>query len=277
MRSARDAPTAARSTRTGSCSSGRSSSSPAADEGARARPVARSSARATSCTELKPMSSTCPHRRRSCSTADEVRAERRVDRRAAAATTGHDPVVRRRPLRPVEPRRDRDGARRRRPARRRPSAPTSGWSTSSAPTAVGGTTTCPTAPSRKPSSTPTCARTSPPVCGTTGCARGTAAFVDHLWPTVERAIDWVLSMRKPDGTMLWARTEDDARGTTRCSPARRSITHSLRCGAQPRRADQRAATRLGLRPRDAGRHGRRPSPRRSSPRIAGRWTGTTRC
>src|SRR3954453_3384099 len=35
------------------------------------------------------------------------------------------------------------------------------------------------------------------------------AFVDHLWPTVKRALDWVLSMRRHDGTIIWACTGDD--------------------------------------------------------------------
>lgn len=56
-------------------------------------------------------------------------------------------------------------------------------------------------------------------------------FVDNLWPTVERALDWVLALRRPDGLPLWA-VEVDARpwgyalltGTA-------SIQHALRCGA----------------------------------------------
>lgn len=56
-------------------------------------------------------------------------------------------------------------------------------------------------------------------------------FVDHLWPTVQRALDWVLGLRRSDGTVLWARTEDetpwDYALLTGCS----SIVHSLRCGA----------------------------------------------
>jgi hypothetical protein len=56
-------------------------------------------------------------------------------------------------------------------------------------------------------------------------------FVDNMWPTVERALDWVLSLRRYDGLALWA-VEPDARpwdyalltGTS-------SIQHALRCGA----------------------------------------------
>src|SRR4029078_6737117 len=57
------------------------------------------------------------------------------------------------------------------------------------------------------------------------------AFVDHLWPTVERALDWVLTLRRRDHTFLWAcethrRPWDYALVTGSCS-----ISHSLRCGA----------------------------------------------
>ena len=57
------------------------------------------------------------------------------------------------------------------------------------------------------------------------------AFLDHLWPTVERALDWALSLRRPDGLVLWAVEADGTRtwdyalltGTS-------SIQHALRCG-----------------------------------------------
>ena len=43
------------------------------------------------------------------------------------------------------------------------------------------------------------------------------AFLDHLWPTVERALDWVLSLRRRDGFVLWAVEADGTRrGTTPC-------------------------------------------------------------
>lgn len=57
------------------------------------------------------------------------------------------------------------------------------------------------------------------------------AFLDHLWPTVERALDFVLSLRRGDGLPLWATEADGTRpwdyalltGTS-------SIQHALRCG-----------------------------------------------
>ena len=60
---------------------------------------------------------------------------------------------------------------------------------------------------------------------------GDRSFVDNLWPIVERALDFVLSLRRPDGLPLWA-IELDARPweyallTGSCS-----IQHSLRCAA----------------------------------------------
>ena len=78
-------------------------------------------------------------------------------------------------------------------------------------------------------------------------------FVDHLWPTVERAIDWVLGMRKPDGTVLWARTEDDRPWDYALLTGSSSIAHSLRCAAQPGDADQRAATAVVGRRRSCSR------------------------
>jgi GH15 family glucan-1,4-alpha-glucosidase len=57
-------------------------------------------------------------------------------------------------------------------------------------------------------------------------------FVDHLWPTVERALEWVLSMRKADGTFLWAREVDDVPWDYALLTGSSSIWHSLHCGAK---------------------------------------------
>ena len=58
------------------------------------------------------------------------------------------------------------------------------------------------------------------------------SFVDNLWPTVERALDYVLSLRRPDGLVLWAVEAD---GTQTWDYAlltgSSSIQHALRCGA----------------------------------------------
>ncbi len=58
------------------------------------------------------------------------------------------------------------------------------------------------------------------------------AFVDHLWPTVQRSLDWVLSMRRHDGTVLWARNADDAPWDYALLTGSSSIAHALHCGAR---------------------------------------------
>jgi MMP endo-(1,4)-3-O-methyl-alpha-D-mannosidase len=56
-------------------------------------------------------------------------------------------------------------------------------------------------------------------------------FIDNLWPTVERALDWVLDHRRADGTVLWA-VEPDARPWQYALlTGSSSIQHALRCGA----------------------------------------------
>ena len=103
------------------------------------------------------------------------------------------------------------------------------------------------------------------------------AFVDHLWPTVQRALDWVLSMRRDDGTIIWACTDDDRPWNYSLLTGSSSIAHALRCGAslaalddEPRPDWLAAADRLCMMIND---HPRGPSSRR----IVGRWTGTTPC
>ncbi|MGA1648083.1 MAG: prenyltransferase [Ilumatobacteraceae bacterium] len=57
-------------------------------------------------------------------------------------------------------------------------------------------------------------------------------FVDHLWPTVERAIDWVLSMRRHDGTVLWAREEHSSPWDYALLTGSSSIWHALTCAVE---------------------------------------------
>ena len=57
------------------------------------------------------------------------------------------------------------------------------------------------------------------------------AFLDHLWPTVERALDWVLSLCRPDGLVLWAIEADGTRPWDYALlTGSSSIQHALRCG-----------------------------------------------
>ena len=61
---------------------------------------------------------------------------------------------------------------------------------------------------------------------------GDRGFVDNLWPTVERALDFVLSLRRDDGLVLWA-TEADGTRTWDYAllTGSASIQQALRCGA----------------------------------------------
>ena len=58
------------------------------------------------------------------------------------------------------------------------------------------------------------------------------AFVDHLWPTVDRALEWVLSLRRHDGTILWACEPDAKPWDYALLTGSSSIMHSLQCGAK---------------------------------------------
>jgi len=58
------------------------------------------------------------------------------------------------------------------------------------------------------------------------------AFVDHLWPTVERALEWVLTMQRPDGTILWACEPEARPWNYALLTGSSSIMHSLQCGAK---------------------------------------------
>ena len=57
------------------------------------------------------------------------------------------------------------------------------------------------------------------------------AFIDHLWPTVQRSLDWVLSMRRANGTVLWACTADERPWDYALLTGSASIAHALHCGA----------------------------------------------
>ena len=101
------------------------------------------------------------------------------------------------------------------------------------PTARGTTTTRTTGPSRSRSSTPTSSLTSPPVSGTTGSARRSKSDAEALWPTVERAMAWVLGHRRDDGLVLWAVEADDTRTWDYALlTGSSSIAHALICGDQ---------------------------------------------
>ena len=61
---------------------------------------------------------------------------------------------------------------------------------------------------------------------------GDRSFVDNLWPVVERALDFVLSLRIDDGLVLWAVEADGTRTWDYALlTGSASIEHALRCGA----------------------------------------------
>ncbi len=60
---------------------------------------------------------------------------------------------------------------------------------------------------------------------------GDRGFVDNMWPTVERALDWVLSLRRADGLVLWAVEPDDQPWDYALLTGTSSIQHALRCAA----------------------------------------------
>jgi hypothetical protein len=54
-------------------------------------------------------------------------------------------------------------------------------------------------------------------------------FVEALWPTVEKAIDFVLELQTPRGEILWARHADGTPWSFALLTGSSSICHSLRC------------------------------------------------
>ena len=56
-----------------------------------------------------------------------------------------------------------------------------------------------------------------------------SGFLETLWPTVERAIDFVLDLQTPRGEILWARHADGTPWTFALLTGSSSISHSLRC------------------------------------------------
>ena len=55
------------------------------------------------------------------------------------------------------------------------------------------------------------------------------AFLAAMWPTVERAIDFVLDLQTPRGEILWARHADGTPWSFALLTGSSSICHSLRC------------------------------------------------
>lgn len=54
-------------------------------------------------------------------------------------------------------------------------------------------------------------------------------FIEEMWPVVERAMDFVLSMQKASGEVIWARHTDGTPWSYALLTGSSSIYHSLRC------------------------------------------------
>ncbi|BAN01239.1 glycoside hydrolase family 15 protein [Ilumatobacter coccineus] len=57
-------------------------------------------------------------------------------------------------------------------------------------------------------------------------------FAENLWPTVMKALDFVLSLRRDDGLALWAIEANERPWNYALLTGTASIQHALRCGAQ---------------------------------------------
>ncbi|MCC5953249.1 MAG: prenyltransferase [Acidimicrobiia bacterium] len=58
---------------------------------------------------------------------------------------------------------------------------------------------------------------------------GDRAYIESLWPMVERAIDWVLDLQTPRGEIIWARHADGTPWSFALLTGSSSMVHSLRC------------------------------------------------
>jgi hypothetical protein len=84
-------------------------------------------------------------------------------------------------------------------------------------------------------------------------ATGDIGLVEEMWPTVDRALGWVLGLQRPGGGFTWSRDVDGRPGRFALLTGTSSIYHSLRCGAalaeltgQPRPAWVSAAAAASL-------------------------------
>jgi hypothetical protein len=58
---------------------------------------------------------------------------------------------------------------------------------------------------------------------------GDDGFAEHLWPVVERAVDFVLDLQTPRGEVIWARHVDGKPWSYALLTGSSSICHSVRC------------------------------------------------
>ena len=60
-------------------------------------------------------------------------------------------------------------------------------------------------------------------------ATGDRGFLEHCWPTLRRAIDFVLGLQRPRGEIIWAQRADGDPWSYALLTGSSSISHSLRC------------------------------------------------
>ncbi len=60
---------------------------------------------------------------------------------------------------------------------------------------------------------------------------GDRGFLEHCWPTMDRAIDFVLGLQKPRGEVIWAQRANGEPWSYALLTGSSSISHSLRCAS----------------------------------------------
>jgi len=60
-------------------------------------------------------------------------------------------------------------------------------------------------------------------------ATGDLGFLEHCWPSLRRAIDFVLTLQRPRGEIIWAQRADGDPWSYALLTGSSSISHSLRC------------------------------------------------
>ena len=58
---------------------------------------------------------------------------------------------------------------------------------------------------------------------------GDVGFLEHCWPTMRRAVDFVLGLQRPRGEIIWAQRADGDPWSYALLTGSSSISHSLRC------------------------------------------------
>ncbi len=58
---------------------------------------------------------------------------------------------------------------------------------------------------------------------------GDRGFLEHCWPTMRRAVDFVLGLQRPRGEVIWAQRADGDPWSYALLTGSSSISHSLRC------------------------------------------------